>query len=49
MLLNLTQRNAAISAVNQVLLALKYYVTGTLLNLDKSMYLWQSNDSINCI
>ena len=40
-----TGRNAAISAVNQVILALRYYATGALLNLDKSISLWQSNDS----
>ena len=30
--------------MNQVILALRYYATGTSLNLDKSMSLWQSND-----
>ena len=40
-----TERNAAISSVDPVVLALRYYATGVL-NLDKSISLWQSNDSI---
>ena len=41
-----TERYIAISVVNQVILALRYSAASALLNLDKSMPLWQSNDSI---
>ena len=42
-----TWGNAELSAVNHVILALRYYATGTLSKLDKkAVCLWQSNDSI---